>query len=413
MTKASELSSNYYGEAFTQIEMLKGNYLHQKNLMGEGLVIGIMDSGFKNANSNRAFQKMLDDNRLLGAFDFVEEDFDIFSQYNHGTWVLSVMAADLPGEIVGTAPLASYYLFRTEDSKSESLMEEDNWVAAAEMADQLGVDILNTSLGYFTFDDPSEDHEYADLDGNTTIITRAADMAAQKGMLVVTSAGNEGNKSWFYITAPADGDSVLTVGAVNSNFQVADFSSHGPAADGDIKPNICAMGSSVTAVGGDGALTKISGTSFSAPIISGLAACLWQAFPERNNMDIFNAIEQSANYAVPDDECGYGIPDFELAFNLLANDLIDILDDENTDLIISPNPVNSQTKIFYRSAKEGIHTVGLYDMNGKEVYYDEQYLFADQYNKINLDTQNIGSGVYVVRIIQTDVKIEGLLLKTP
>jgi serine protease AprX len=281
-------------------------------------LISIFDAGFLRMDTIAAFDSLWLQGRVLTYRDFVNQDTTIFDEHNHGMNVASTIVANLPGIMVGTAPHATLILARTENVFSETHQEEDNWLMAAEWADSLGADQIHSSLGYTTFDPGEGDFAYADLDGNTTIISRAADMAAARGILVVNSAGNEGGGPWRHISAPCDGDSVLCVGAVDITGSYAGFSGVGPSADGQIKPDVVAMGLNVAAVGNTGVVGNTSGTSFSAPIMSGFAACLHQAHPLRSNMQILRAIQQSASqYTNPDSLLGYGIPDACKADSLL------------------------------------------------------------------------------------------------
>jgi len=310
-----------YGQAYNQINMVNGIPLHDLGLDGAGMIIAVLDAGFLNVDEIEAFDSLWLNNQIIGYKDFVSPFApDIFDSHYHGTMVLSTMGANLPTEMVGTAPKADYWLLRSEDGTTEYLIEELNWASAAEYADSLGADIINSSLGYTTYDDPTQDHTYEDMDGNTTPITIAADLAASKGILVVNSAGNSGNNSWHYIGAPADGDSVFTIGAVNSSGNYASFSSTGPTYDGRIKPNVVAQGQGSTVISAyTGNVTSGNGTSFSSPITAGMVACLWQAYPDKKNTEIMEAIQQSATQAInPDSLLGYGIPDYFAAHTVLS-----------------------------------------------------------------------------------------------
>ncbi|MEO6549920.1 MAG: S8/S53 family peptidase [Ferruginibacter sp.] len=308
-----------YGVAFAQVHLNNVDFLHNLGFRGEGMQLVIMDDGFYHYKTLRTFDSVRNNNQVLGTWDFVTNDPDVDEDDAHGMHSFSTLAANLPGVFVGTSPKASYYLFRTEDVATEYPVEEQNWAAAAEKADSLGADVFSVSLGYNLFDDPGFNYSYADMDGNTTIIAKAADLAAKKGILVVVAAGNEGNNGWKYITTPADADSVLAVGAVNATGLVGGFSSYGPSADGQIKPDIASVGvNAVVADQNNGGPVFGSGTSYACPIAAGMATCLWQAFPEVNNMAIIDVVRKSGNRAnTPDDRTGYGIPDAKKAFVLL------------------------------------------------------------------------------------------------
>ncbi len=317
-----------YGQAFNQINMLNGIPLHDLGYDGAGMTIAVLDAGFLNANVLSAFDSLWLNNQIIGYKDFVSPLApDIFGSHTHGTSVLSTMGANLPAEMVGTAPKADYWLLRSEDDATEYLIEELNWASAAEYADSVGVDVINSSLVYNTFDDPAQDHTYAYMDGNTTPITIAADLAASKGILVVNSAGNSGSSSWHYIGAPADGDSVFSIGAVNSSGVYASFSSTGPTYDGRIKPNVVAQGQGSTIISAySGNVISGNGTSFSSPITAGMVASLWQAHPDKKNTEIMEAIQQSATQALnPDSLLGFGIPDYFAAHTLLSVPVIHII----------------------------------------------------------------------------------------
>ncbi len=309
--KVFEKDTLNYGTSSTQAKMININYLHNMGYMGEGMQIAVLDAGFKRADKLPAFDSLFANKQILGIRDFVSKDDEVYANDSHGMMVLSTMGGNIPGELVGTAPKANFWLIRTEEAASEHLIEEYFWIAGAEFADSLGCDIIHTSLGYNDFDYKSNNHTYKDMDGDTAPISIAADIASAKGILVVTSAGNDGFSAWKYITAPADADSVLTVGAANKNRNLAYFSSRGPTYDKRVKPDAVAMGMWSVVQGNDGKISTASGTSFSGPIIAGAAACLWQANPTFTNMEIINAIRKSGDrYEKPDGNFGFGIPDF-------------------------------------------------------------------------------------------------------
>lgn len=388
-----------YGPSLNQIEMLSGTYLHAQGFTGQGMIIAVLDAGFKDVNSLNVFDSLRNDNRILGTWDFVSGNDSVYEDNGHGTMVLSCMAANVPSQLVGSAPHASYWLLRTEDANSEYIQEEDFWVMAAEFADSVGADIINSSLGYTEFDNPSENHTYTDLDGNTTIITQAADIAASKGILVINSAGNSGASSWLYIGAPADGDSVLSVGAVDANGQRVNFSSVGPSADGRIKPNVMAQGQWTIVASLSGGIQLGNGTSFSAPIISGLAACLWQSKINASNMEIFKSIEKSAHqYNNPDSLMGYGIPNFQFAQQLLS---INNMFDFNKDFIknIYPNPFKNYPTIEIFSRYEQPIEIEVFDIQGRNVLQQKINFKANGYCKHRLTEMGyLAPGQYFIKV---------------
>lgn len=307
-----------YGVAIGQLTQLNGQYLHDRGFRGKGVQIAIFDAGFWHVNQIAAFDTLRKSGRILGVRDFVDPGSDIYQQHTHGMSVLSCMGGNVPLTLIGTAPDASYYLLRSEEDATEYPIEEDNWVAAAELADSLGVDIINSSLGYYFFDDAGMNHTYSEMDGKTTRVTRGANMAFQKGIVVFNSAGNEGNNTWKRIIAPSDGENVIAVAAVDKNGIRASFSSVGPAYGGAVKPNVAATGSLTFLITSAGVPGYSSGTSFSSPVLAGMGACLLQSNPYATAKQIKMAIEQSASlYNKPDSLLGYGIPDFEKAYNYL------------------------------------------------------------------------------------------------
>lgn len=309
-----------YGDATLQNTMLNVNALHAKGMTGKGVRIALFDSGFDAVDTMDVFDSLWANNQVLAWYDFVDDDTTVFREDDHGTNVMSTIGANLPGEMVGMAPHATFILARTEDAGSETKQEEYNWLAALEWADSLGADVIHSSLGYSEFDQDIGNYTYDDMDGNTAVITKAADLAARKGIIVTTSAGNEGNGSWHYITAPCDGDSVLCAGAINKRYRPSSFSSWGPSSDGRVKPDVTALGSRTTVASRRNYITASDGTSFSGPLIGGLVTCLRQAHPERSNIDIINAVRMSGDqYNSPDDRYGYGVPDAAFADSLLSN----------------------------------------------------------------------------------------------
>lgn len=312
--RSNQSAAMDYGAGTNQLQLHHGPWLHQLGATGNNIHIAVLDAGFAGFNNNRLLDSVLQTNRIRSSWDFIARNTQVADDHPHGLNCLTVMAANQPGSLVGSAPHASYHLLRSEEAATEYPVEEFFWGLAAEYADSAGVDVIASSVGYYDFDDPLFNYTYAQLNGRTTLISRFAATAARKGILVVNSAGNEGSNYWKYIIAPADADSVLSVGAVNGNGTIAPFSSFGPTADGRTKPDALAWGWG-TAVGTTtGTVTTVSGTSFAAPVLAGLAACLWQLFPEANNIVLLQSIRKSGNrYATPDWQYGYGVPDMRAA----------------------------------------------------------------------------------------------------
>lgn len=393
-TTVKEVSSLDYGLATNQIEMLKGDFLHNLGYTGEGMHIAVLDAGFKGVESFAAFSNLHDVNtengEIIGGYDFVNRNANFYANTGstHGLSVLSTIGAQLSNQFIGTAPDAQFYLFVTEDPSNENPLEESLWVEAAERADSLGVDIINTSLGYTTFDDSSYNYSYSDMDGNTAFISRGAELAAATGMLLVTSAGNSGGDSWHYISAPADAVSVLSVGAVDANESIAFFSSYGPTADNRVKPEVLAQGQNVYVINAAGNVATSKGTSFSSPIMAGMVACLWQAFPNRTASEIRQLIIESSDlYDNPTAQRGYGVPNFQSIYELL---LIDAF--EEKALKVYPNPVS--TKLHFEwLPNAGFYKVVLTNPAGLEVLNTKVFK-----EKGGLDVSELSSGLYFMKL---------------
>ncbi len=305
--------SLYYGQAYRQIQISNGEKLHKAGFKGKGMVIAIIDAGFHNADRIKAMQNI----KIEGTKDFVNSASDIFAESSHGMKVLSCMGMNDPYVMVGTAPEASYWLLRSEDEYSEQLVEQDYWAEALEFADSVGVDVVNSSLGYYAFDDKSKNYTYRDLDGHYALISREASKAADKGMVLVCSAGNAGRGSWKKITVPGDADDVITVGAVAVNGVLAPFSSVGNTADHRIKPDVVAVGLKATVMDTNGGVARANGTSFASPITCGMVACLWQACPQLTAKELIELVHRSGDRVdFPDNIYGYGIPDIWKAYQM-------------------------------------------------------------------------------------------------
>ncbi len=385
-----------YGNAISQLTQLNGQYLHRQGFRGKGIQIAILDAGFWHVDEIMAFDSLRASNRILGTHDFVDPKSDIYQQHSHGMSVLSCMGGNQPNDLIGTAPDASFYLFRSEDTSSEYLIEEDNWVAAAEMADSVGVDVINSSLGYYEFEDPKMNHSYSDLDGKSSRATQAANMAFRKGILVFNSAGNEGNDVWKRIIVPSDGENVIAVGAVDKSGIRASFSSVGPAFGGAVKPNVVALGSSTYLVTGSGILGYSSGTSFSSPVLAGMGACLLQSNPYANVSQLKMAIEQSAHlYNAPDSLLGYGIPDFEKADNYLKLNFSNDLKSE-TGILVSPNPFSEYLLIENQNQRLGENcTISIFNLQGNCLY---QSTFKTTAEVLVNNLSNLPQGMLILSI---------------
>ncbi len=394
----NEYQEYNYGLSHNQINMLGGTYLHNEGFLGNGVTIAILDAGFTNVDIAKAFDSLWVNGQILGSKDFVDTigNGSVFGYHSHGTYVLSILGGFLDRQLVGSAPKANYWLLRTEDGTTEFMIEEDNWVSAAEFADSVGADIINSSLGYTVFDDSTQNHTYADMNGNTARVTIGADIAASKGILVVNSAGNSGGDSWRYIGAPADGDSVMAIGAVNGEGEYATFSSIGPTFDGRVKPNVVAVGKGTIFSNGSKVFSG-NGTSFSSPIIAGLAACLWQANPGLTNIQIKQSIEKSSSrYTNPDSLLGYGIPNFVVA-NMIASGIIICNLDNEKQVNMFPNPFTDNIYVVYNSNGTGEVQFEILDNNGRKIYLRENIARKPGYNFILIDElKDISRGLYIL-----------------
>ena len=378
-----------YGNAANQIQMFKGDELHLLNYTGFGMTIAVLDAGFINVNTMGAFQRARDAGNIISMYDFVDATDDVYINQtsDHGTMVLSTMTGYVDTQFVGTAPDATYYLFRTENAPAENPVEESYWVAAAEVADSIGVDIINTSLGYNTYDNSAYDYTQADMNGTTTFISRGANIAFEKGILLVNSAGNSGNNSWGIVTAPADAAGVLTIGAVDAAGNYASFSSIGSTDQPTQKPDVMTQGSGSWVIDQNNAIRSANGTSFSSPIMAGGVACLWQALPNKTNAEIMQLIRESASiYNAPTFTMGYGIPDLQLALSL------SIPDEEFYSLMLFPNPTNDSFSI-QSSIQNDVITIFLFDVLGKHIATSSQNYLNNRF-----DISFLSSGIYVADI---------------
>lgn len=380
------------------IRMINGNILHSSGFDGSNILIAVLDGGFINADIIESLDNLRSRNGIRYTYDFVGNDNNVYESSDHGTAVLSVLAGSLPGYIEGTAPGADFLLFRTEDVSTEFPCEEDFWAAGAEFADSAGADIISSSLGYFTFDDPDMDYSQDNLDGNTAFVTQVADIAASKGIAVFSSAGNERNNTWQKIIFPSDGDSVAAIGAVDGNRLISSFSSSGPSSDGRIKPDFAAMGVAVPLQTVPGVTFNGNGTSFSCPVMSGMAACLMQAVPEANSIQIIEAIKAGSDrYQNPDDLYGYGIPDMAKTAAWLR-ELFIITPDQ--PVIAAPNPFSGNLNIIFQTDPGPIE-FEIYSLTGKLIEEKEIPAFSGRILFLD-ELQNKEQGFYLLKIISEE-----------
>ncbi|NDV46145.1 hypothetical protein D0T49_03700 [Paludibacter sp. 221] len=393
---------NNYGYASTQIEQVNGTYLHKLGYKGKNIHIGVIDAGFSNVDIISAFNLTRLQNRLLGTRDFVNPQSNIYKENAHGANVFSIIAGNIEGEYIGTAPEASYWLVRTENDKSEYPMEMDFWVSAVEYLDSLGIDVINSSLGYTTFDNPALNLTHDDLNGKTVRMSRAAEIASKKGIVVVNSAGNDGNKAWKKIGAPADANGIITVGAVTSEGVASTFSSFGPTSDGRIKPEVSAMGTTTAYVNSKGVTTG-NGTSYSAPVFTGIMACFLQLAKENLSYislpDLSEIVFKSADqYDTPTDQLGYGIPNFEKAVSILAENFGETPTYSDNIYVYTDNLSKTLRIKFddhsFTNAQMILHSLEGRIILNKTLYNPEEII----------STGNLPVGIYAVHIILSNGK---------
>jgi serine protease AprX len=381
-----------YGAAANQTLMLNADFLHEQDFSGEGMIVAVLDAGFPSVNTNPGFSEIINEGRLLGTYDFESRQVNVDGTSSHGTNTSSDIGGFIQDQFVGTSPEASFYLFVTEYVPSENPVEEAWWVEALERADSLGVDVVNTSLSYRDFDNSAYDYSYEDLNGQTTIGARGANHAFDKGMIMVNSAGNGGSSGFPTVGTPADAPGVFTIGAVDSGGNYVGFSSRGPTVDGRIKPDVMAQGQGSAIINTNGNVDFSSGTSFSSPIMAGAVTCLWQSRPEVPNAQLLQVIRESASlYANPTNEMGYGIPDFEVAYNNLQILGIEqqLLDEQ---FALYPNPVTTNVNVsFPKDVNQGEFM--LFNVLGAKVLHTT---ISKSNNTVDLSA--LVSGMYIVSI---------------
>ena len=401
--KTTELN---YGASSTQNSQINIPAVHELGYAGQGVTICVMDAGFNNLN-HECFGSI----NIIAAYDFVNNDPNVadendMGEGSHGTYVLSAIGGFKEGQLIGPAYAANYILAKTENTDTETPIEEDNWIAALEWADSIGVDVTTTSLGYIDFDTPFTSYTWQDMDGNTARITIAADLAVKKGIVVVNSAGNEGyNATHNTLGAPADGDSVITAGAVNSSGIRASFSSVGNTVDGRIKPDVMAPGVNIRVASSvnDTGYGSVNGTSFSCPLTAGVAAQLLSHNPLLTPIEIRDALRNTAsNNNNPNREYGWGIIDALASLNY--NSAVSVSNDDPVNVESFglnqnfPNPFNPATTISFNLDKENYAEVSIFNLLGEKVSNIFSGNLAAGTHKIIFDGSNLSSGIYIVRL---------------
>jgi serine protease AprX len=385
-----------------QLTLIGINSMHQAGHYGEGMTIAMLDAGFPGVDTTDAFSKLREENRidLSASHDFIANSGNVFQYDEHGTEVLSTITAEIPDAFTGGAPRATFQLYVTEDGSSEYRIEEYNWAFAAERADSAGADIINSSLGYYDFDDTSMNYTKAQMDGKTTVVTKAAQWAADRGIVVVCSAGNEGNiTSWRIITAPADAKDVIAVASVDFSGVRSSSSSIGPAADGRIKPDLAAMGVGTKIIKGTGALSSASGTSLAAPLITALVAGVWERYPELTNKEVIDVLRKTASLAnAPNNLIGYGIPNFKSVVNyqeqVQQEKIFEVYPNPVTDtVVVSPIHPDTVSSCFV----ELVNPLG-------QVISSKNVDFSWYNRNFQSNLTGLSPGVYFIRVLQNDKK---------
>lgn len=394
--KKVQYSKSEYGEAYNQIKVHNGDIFHQDGYEGQNIKIAVFDAGYRKLDSISSFGHLFENNTLHLVSNLVYENDTFFAYSNHGTYVLGCMASYFKDSIVGSATKADYYLFITEDSRSESKIEEVNWSIAAQKADSIGVDIINSSLGYTTFDDSYTNYSYEDMNGQTAISSKAAKIASEKGILVINSAGNSGNNGWKYIGAPADVYSVISLGAIDVNKAVTNFSSRGFAYNNVIKPTVMSVGRNTVCYYHKGEYFSGNGTSFSSPLMAGLIASLWSKYPTLSPDQIRYLIPYiSDRYNLPNSDYGYGIPDF----NKIDEKIEALSKLGTTNFIIHPNPSSIFTNVSFNiqdNSKDYYLTLS----NPTRPLIETLIPTKIGLNRIALDLRSYNSGIYFIKIFK-------------
>lgn len=396
-----------YGGSYWQNKQINVDCLHNQGFRGTGICIAVMDAGFYGVNTNPYFDSIRNRGRILGTRDFVSGGNNVFDDAQHGMMVLSCMAAIKPGVIMGSAPDADYWLLRSEEGATETISEEYNWIRAAEFADSVGAHILTTSLGYTTFDDPLQNHSYSSLNGKTAPMSIAANLAARKGMFVINSAGNEGSSAWQYISVPADADSVCAVGAIDSLGMIAAFSGKGPTFDGRFKPDLVTRGVGTWICFDDVNVGPGNGTSFSAPVLAGAAACYWQAHRSFSNIDLFKSLrDHASNTASPNNSIGWGIPNM----CAIPVGLTELPDNNRAAFSVYPNPFNREIRIELDASVAKPLEMKVTDLSGKTVFYSDMKDFV---SGSSIQMPEFSPGFYILNFLTSSGTLSKKLVRHP
>lgn len=395
----SVLTEFNYGSGLAQINQVNLRPLHVAGYTGAGVTIAVIDTGFPRVNTGSAYSRIRNNGQIKGGYNFINKSNDIYntSMNNHGSYCLGVIAGYISNQYVGSAPDADFYLYASEDGANEIPEELIYWTEAAEEADRKGVDVISTSLGYYDFDDTRYNLLYEDMNGTTSFIARTAQIAVEKGIFVLAAAGNEALNPWHYIITPADNEKVFTVGGVTSTGASSSFSSYGPNAAGQVKPDASARGTN-TAMAYNNSATTSSGTSFATPLAAGGVACLIQAMPNRPLAEIRELLRQKSSiYPNTTPQLGYGILNFGNTYATMGTD--------NTtkmgQLKIFPNPV---VNTFSIDTHEKIISIELYDVLGRKI--------QQLNNEKTSNVEHLASGLYFIKV-KTDQKeyVEKLIKK--
>ena len=383
-----------YGESDNFIKKIKLDVIHSKGFKGKSMHIGVIDGGFLGADTITPFKHIFKEKRIKDVYNFVAKTKNVYQQHEHGTTVLSTMAVNLNGEYVGAAPEANYSLYVTEDTSEETLKEWMYWVQAAERADSIGVDVINSSLGYDDFDDARYNYSIDDLDGTTAFISEGAKIATSRGIMLVVSAGNYALQKWKKIGFPSDPEEVFTIGNILNTNVGSGTTSYGPNANGSIKPDVSALGVSIKTIGSQGTYKLSSGTSFSSPTIAGAMASLMSAFP-KVLLETLKQIVRESGHLFPShkNNIGYGYPDFSKVYDVLST--LSTKEINPITFKIYPNPVTSTVKIY---TKNIITSIEIINLNGQ--------LIKGKQNSKEIDISELSNGVYLIRVVYLDGKSE-------